>query len=51
MNMRQDVFLLVILLLSLQSCYSSTEAHRHAHETINVCSEHPVYDEDGRRLP
>lgn len=42
--------LIMLVFISMKTCYSAQEAHIHTHEAINACSAEPVFDELGRRL-
>jgi hypothetical protein len=46
----RDLMLGAILAVGVVSCYSANEAHKHAHEIINACVGHEVFDEHGRRI-
>jgi hypothetical protein len=45
----RDWMLWVILVASMSSCYNSQEAHKHAHEAINLVAGTEVFKENGER--
>ena len=46
----KTALLWAIVALALFAGYDAKEAHHHAHEAVNACSDKPVYSPRGERL-